>query len=331
MSCHSSTVDSLRNKPAEIGVRNAHAMVYDSDRKRVVLFGGADESKVCNDTWEWDGKVWTRVAITGPAPRTFPAMTYDNIRKRVVLFGGNRVLFGNSPAENTFLDDTWEWNGKTWQQIKVKGPVRRAEAVMSFDSNRGCAVLFGGHNLSGTTRQRLGDTWELDGVKWRLANNNGPSPRNGAAQVYDTHRKRVLLFGGSTADSVSGEIWEWDGKDWTENKNHSSEGRFNAVMAYDIAQQQVIRFGGRYKGKPLGDTWKYDINGWSRLNVSGPSPRNHSAMVYDAHRKKMVLFGGHDLGVSKDVKVYGDTWEWNGTSWNRIYTAETKTRVENGH
>lgn len=39
----------------QIGVRNAHAMTYDSSRGRVVLFGGADASKVCGDTWEWDG------------------------------------------------------------------------------------------------------------------------------------------------------------------------------------------------------------------------------------------------------------------------------------
>src|SRR6185369_3173620 len=79
-----------------IGVRNAHAIVYDSDRKRVVLFGGADAARVCSETWEWDGKRWTRVSTNGPGPRTFPAMTYDSIRRRVVMFGGNQVLFGRN-------------------------------------------------------------------------------------------------------------------------------------------------------------------------------------------------------------------------------------------
>ena len=101
----------------QIGVRNAHAMAYDSDRGRVILFGGADESKVRGDTWEWDGRRWKLLSSAGPGPRTFPAMGYDPLRKRVVLFGGNRVLFGRNPDENRFLNDTWEWDGHNWAQI----------------------------------------------------------------------------------------------------------------------------------------------------------------------------------------------------------------------
>src|SRR5262245_48774536 len=68
-----------------IGVRNAHAMTYDGRSGKVLLFGGADESKVCADTWEWDGKSWIQVSQKGPGPRTFPAIGYDGARKRVVL------------------------------------------------------------------------------------------------------------------------------------------------------------------------------------------------------------------------------------------------------
>src|SRR5262249_54741256 len=79
----------LRQKTfSGIGVRNAHALAYDSDRHRVILFGGADESKVCGDMWEWAGNRWTQVSQAGPGPRTFPAMAYDSRRKKVVLFGG---------------------------------------------------------------------------------------------------------------------------------------------------------------------------------------------------------------------------------------------------
>lgn len=47
----------------EIGVRNAHAMAYDNGRGRVILFGGADESKVCGDTWEWGEIRWVQKGI----------------------------------------------------------------------------------------------------------------------------------------------------------------------------------------------------------------------------------------------------------------------------
>src|SRR5688572_19966130 len=71
-------------------VRTAHALAYDRDGGRVLLFGGADEKSVRGDLWGWDGKVWRLLASEGPPPRTFPALAYDRARKRLVLFGGNR-------------------------------------------------------------------------------------------------------------------------------------------------------------------------------------------------------------------------------------------------
>ena len=317
--------------PPHIGVRNAHAMTYDSDRGRVILFGGADESQVRGDTWEWGGRRWKLLSSAGPGPRTFPAMAYDILRKRIVLFGGNRVLFGRNPDENKFLNDTWEWDGHTWAQIQNGGPSPRAEASMAFDSKRGRMVLFGGHNRAGTSGSRFGDTWEWDGKKWIDMNVTGPTARNGAAMVYDNVREKIVLFGGSTAESVSGETWEWDGKQWTENRAASVQGRFNCVMAYDTTRHKIIRFGGRYSGKPLGDTWEYDGEHWVQITSTGPMPRNHTAMVYDSKRKLMVLFGGHDLGLQDEVHVFGDTWNWDGDKWTLKQPGQMVRRVDNGH
>ena len=33
-------------------------MVYDSRRKKIVLFGGHEGENVFGDTWEWDGRRW---------------------------------------------------------------------------------------------------------------------------------------------------------------------------------------------------------------------------------------------------------------------------------
>lgn len=325
------TASGERKPSLEISVRNAHAMAYDSSRGRVVLFGGADEVKVCSDTWEWDGKKWRQVSQTGPGPRTFPAMAYDSLRKKVVLFGGNRVLFGRSPDDNKFLDDTWEWDGQRWLQIQVAGPPPRAEAAMAFDSQRGRVVLFGGHNRTREGRIRLGDTWEWDGKQWTEVKVTGPSPRNSPALVYDSARGKIVLFGGSTQENVSGETWEWDGQQWIENRAALTEGRFNCVMAYDAVRQKVIRFGGRYAGKPVGDTWEYDGKAWKPLSSTGPTARNHTAMVYDSKHNKMVLFGGHDFGVHDEVNVFGDTWAWSNGKWVLERVGKTRKGVDNGH
>lgn len=321
----------LQMTSSKIGVRNAHAMAYDGNRESVILFGGADASKVCGDTWEWDDEQWIQISPAGPGPRTFPAMAYDSVRKRIVLFGGNRVLFGLDQNKYTFLDDTWEWNGESWTQIRVPGPPPRAAAVMAFDSQRRRVIMFGGYHHSSKGIARLGDTWEWAGVKWMQRDVDGPAPRNGAALVYDAAREKVVLFGGRTQEKVSCETWEWDGKRWVENRAASTEGRFNCVMAYDEARQTVVRFGGRYGGKPVGDTWVYDGKSWKQLSSTGPAERNHTAMAYDAQYEKIILFGGHDFGRYDAANVLGDTWEWNGDAWFQKETGEIQERIDNGH
>lgn len=304
-------------------VRNAHVMAYDSDREKVMLFGGADERRVLGDLWEWNGKTWHKISASGPVPRTFPSMAYDGDRQRLVLFGGNRVLFGTENDKDTFLDDMWEWDGARWQMIKTTTPPARAEACMVYDSARRRLVLFGGYNVVAGRRTRFGDTWEWDGKTWEQVSNSGPSPRNGATMTYDPIRRRVFLFGGN---GPSGETWTWDGNSWDEVKPVVAQGRFNSVMAYDEARQHVLRFGG-WNGKTrVGDTWIFDGIIWKQIDAAGPEARNHSAMVYDAKRQRLVLFGGHD-----GERVFGDTWEWDGSKWSRLAFHEPRLRVDNGH
>jgi hypothetical protein len=79
--------------------RSRHAMVYDSGRGVMVVFGGMKGSQL-KDTLEWDGAAWKQVATSGPPRRMYHAMAYDSARKAIVLFGG----WDGSP-----LADTWEY------------------------------------------------------------------------------------------------------------------------------------------------------------------------------------------------------------------------------
>ena len=70
--------------PTELG-----EAAFASEHKLVVLFGGEGSGYVFrNDTWAWDGQVWTQMADTGPNPRRLHAMAFDSTRQRTVLFGG---------------------------------------------------------------------------------------------------------------------------------------------------------------------------------------------------------------------------------------------------
>src|SRR5918995_6928836 len=116
------------------GVRNGHAMVFDVRRGVTVTFGGADASRVRDDTWSWDGKRWRLEPWRGPGPRTFPAMAWDAARGEALLFGGRRVLFGKETDRDTFLGDTWMLGRDGWRLLEISGPPKRAEAATAYDA-----------------------------------------------------------------------------------------------------------------------------------------------------------------------------------------------------
>ena len=321
----SSGRQSPHDRDAQLGVRNGHAMTYDVDRGRVILYGGADASSVTADTWEWDGDArrWRQISAEGPGPRTFPALSYHEGAHHALLFGGNRVLFGKSDDTDTFLNDTWLWQRGRWSRADAAGPPPRAEAAVTYDRRRARVVMFGGYHRSASGTVRLADTWEWDGKRWIAMATEGPSPRNGAALAYDTRRDRVVLFGGSGA---SNDTWEWDGARWTQRDAGQVAGRFNPAMIFDPSKGVLIRFGG-WTGKiRVDDTWILGSSQWSRLDVPGPPARNHTALAYDTRRRRAVLYGGHD-----GDNVFGDTWEWDGARWHQVASRPPERRVENGH
>lgn len=101
--------------------RYAHAMAFDSRRKVVVMYGGAqmsaDRQTVhLEDMWQWDGRSWTEIKMTGPTPgkRYSPAMAFDPSRHRIVLTGGLEV---KGRGDVTAFDDVWEWDGSRWTRM----------------------------------------------------------------------------------------------------------------------------------------------------------------------------------------------------------------------
>ena len=239
--------------------RERHALAYDSDRGRVVLFGGQDSlSNRLSDTWEWDGTGWTDVTPPGvgasPPARFGHALAYDSARGRVVLFGGDR--FTNR------LSDTWEWDGTAWTDVTPTGaspPARRGHAL-AYDSDRGRVVLFGGRDGSFTF---LSDTWEWDGTAWTdvtpAGANASPPARAFHALAYDTARGRVVLFGGCCDSSFNrlSDTWAWNGTAWTDvtPAGASPPARTRHALAYDSARGRVVLFGGS-GSTALSETWE---------------------------------------------------------------------------
>lgn len=74
-----------------VSARSGHAIAFDAQHGRSVLFGGSSASGYSGDTWEWNGTAWLQAGSsgTGPQARDGHAMAYDSQRARLVLFGGS--------------------------------------------------------------------------------------------------------------------------------------------------------------------------------------------------------------------------------------------------
>ena len=169
---------------------------FDKTRKVGILFGGSKSGYevgsdcgngtqaflhvgeghcIQNDTWEYDGDRWNEIIPLdleedgNPIPRKGPGITYDSHREVTVLFGG----IGTTQPQNTYLSDTWEYNGVSWQDktpaniVEGTYPSARRLHAMAYDDVRNVVVLFGGQNNSSAY---LDDLWEYDGSSWNRVN-----------------------------------------------------------------------------------------------------------------------------------------------------------------
>lgn len=297
--------------------RTAHAIVYDAARQQVVLFGGMDPFnpwEVAATTWILAGGTWRAATVAHLPPARFGhAIAFDPIRQRVVLFGGAYSRW------SVRMGDTWEWNGTDWTAVRpATSPSERSGHAMAFDPVRQRIVLFGGSDEYG----RFDDTWTFDGLTWTAVQSPSPGQRDGARLDYDSRRGELLLFGGlSNTAPNGGALWRLGAQGWELRTHVTAPGaRVGHSMASDPHRGVVLLFGGnsdRLGGVDFGDTWEWDGANWQgRSPAASPAARWQSALTYDPVRRRSVLFGGRGQ-VGSSAVHYGDTWQWDGTTWSQ--------------
>jgi hypothetical protein len=280
------------------------AMVYDPENHGVVLFGGTIGGVSSGETWLWDGKTWTRLAVQGPPARSAQMVTYDSARHQLVMFGGS----GPAGAGQALLhQDTWTWDGTRWQeQHPAHRPNPRMRAAIAFDERRGVVVMFGGEG-EGTTTYNA--TWTWDGTDWTLQDPpTSPPGRHFATMAFDAARGDTVLFGGSMAGARFNDTWTWDGANWSEATTPAPQARGWSTLAYDAATREVVAY--VYFGldnNPVAEyTITWDGTRWTdRTSSSDPSPRAETRMAYDPETQQVVLYGPQP-----------ETWTWDGQNWS---------------
>ena len=287
---------------------------------RVTTPGGT--SPIGNDQFTYF-LAWSRLTATGPTAREGAAMVND---------GGGIVMFGGFSA-TTLLNETWYWNGSYWLQVALTpatAPAPRANAVIGYVGGK--VVLFGGTCAVpvATTTCYLNDTWTWDPSTktWSSLQANTATPgatqptqRAGAMLAKDIYG-RLLLFGGRDSTGYRNDSWTFSGTSWSlRTTTTAPTARYLGAMATD-ASGQVVLFGGYDGTNYLGDTWIWSGSSWRAVStLAQPSPRKMAVFAFfnkpsGGTASGLAIFGGRD--VNGDL---GDSWTWNGTSWNPLYAA----------
>lgn len=288
--------------------RTEHATAYDSERGRVVMFGGRDAVGELQDVWEWDGVRWDQIFVEGdvPSPRAGHAMAFDAARGQTVMFGGLTI-------DGSLSDETWLWNGAAWVRANIATtPAARRYQRMAYFPERGTVIMFGG--LSAT---ELNDVWEWNGFAWVevVAGGARPPARWDHAMAYNPNAGELYVYGGR-ALTPKADFWKWDGLTWEEIHflGDRPSAAFINRMVFDFVRDRLVLFGEK--------TWEWDGVRWmDRAPLSEPEARGMGELEYDPVRQRVVLVGGE--ASDGDCNGGGqefcqDVWEWGGSVWAEV-------------
>jgi hypothetical protein len=148
--------------------------------------------------------------------------------------------------------------------------------------------------------------------------------------AFDAGRARALCVGGQGFVEPRGEHIELIDDRWRARLLDTPPAAAGASAVYQTHRLRTLLFGGDAgSGVLFGTTWEFDGAVWIERSVAGPAPRRDAAMGYDPVRGVAVLFGGR-AALGGPQSTVGDTWEWDGSSWQEVLGEGPSARKEAG-
>jgi hypothetical protein len=299
--------------------RMSSAMVFDPDRRRLVLFAGLRAGGLAgfDDLWEWDGARWSNLTpptrpLLWPGVNTDHHLAYDPVRRVILLKGAqDRLMWELNPASGTWANVSPSMTPLAWSPqdragvVDFVGPRR---SLLSFSGQ--LARDAGGSSDGGETDRSLWE-WNTQSRSWASLTPSPlppewPSRRMFAVGAFDGARQRFIVTGGRTASNTGdrNDLWEWSLADnrWFERVSSiQPSDRYEAAMTFDTQRNTVLLFGGTVAdvsfGRSLSDSWELGKNGvWNARVDAGENRINASSTAYDPTRRVAWLVGRGNNG-----------------------------------
>lgn len=307
--------------------RYGSRMAFDNYSQNVALFGGYD-NEFRNDLWHFDGNGWEKKEHTDPVePVSQHAFADFFYPSGILIFGG----ISNRVENNGVISDLWNHTSKGFHQYlpgSGEWPGNRMHHSMSYDREREVAVVYGGYYFDPQYRIELDETWEFDGSLWKqIIPAVNPGKRSRHSSVYDSKRKTVLIFGGSSGIEMN-DSWEWDGSEWKElDLEEVPPAVTDFALAYDEKRGRTVLFGGSDEDYEfVNETWEldsFDADKYPAVLLSVPLKGLFLDKTAILSANLLIKAGGTgystDLSENNGFKVL----IWKNGKWEEILQGES--------
>lgn len=209
----------------------------------------------------------------------------------------------------------------------VESPVARGYHQMTYDSESGLVILYGGQTgYWQDPTQSSYETWSFDpetNIWTERFPSVSPGGYSGGDMTYDSKSDRCILSVLS-ADFSTLQTWAYDANTTTWTRLADGPRRMvGQRIVYDSESDRIIMFGGfdLSNYKLVDETWVYDYNTntWTNMDPRvHPSGRNYIGMVYDTKADRVVVWGDWQRNYTPATDESVWTYDFNTNTWQEF-------------
>ena len=292
--------------------RHLEKIVYDDERKCLIVFGGAEfrDKKLSfpSNVSMWYNSKWTIIDAQGPGTRSGHSFIYHEDEKVSYVVSGMR---NDNDGEHVILD-VWKWEGDKWTEVATDAPMKTSDGA--YDShNKRLLVLGDVYNKTkpwdGGDPQKF-ELWEFRNTGWKKLSSEAPQADGPYEVAYDKHRRALVIPVWESGKSV---VWEWVDERWNKIQvaGDYPEKRNRFALAYDEGTKATYMFGGRNdKIEFFADFWKWNGSQWEQI-IPADLPPGRAGATMEADDSGLILYGGViEKGPCNEIWIYqGGRWK----------------------